>query len=131
MSRKFALDTNAFSAVILGDPILLRLTETAASLAVPVPVLGELYYGYFNGSKQDENLRALANFLELSQAIILEIDSVTARLYGEIATQLRRIGRPIQHNDIWIAALCKQHGFVLATRDTDFQAIIGLETVSF
>jgi predicted nucleic acid-binding protein len=32
---------------------------------------------------------------------------------------------------MWIAALCKQYGYVLATRDTDFQAIIGLETVCF
>jgi predicted nucleic acid-binding protein len=58
-------------------------------------------------------------------------DADTTRRYGEIAAELRRAGRPIQQNDIWIAALCKQHGYILATRDTDFSTIIGLETIGF
>lgn len=34
-------------------------------------------------------------------------------------------------NDIWIAALCKQHGFALATRDQGFQHVLGLEVIEF
>ncbi len=32
---------------------------------------------------------------------------------------------------MWIAALCKQHGYTLATADKDFEAITGLELATF
>ncbi|MFZ1249219.1 MAG: type II toxin-antitoxin system VapC family toxin [Candidatus Saccharimonadales bacterium] len=131
MNHLLALDTNAYRALDDGNPIIARLVKTAASLALPSPVVGEIYYGIFNGTKTSYNLARLKHFLENPRLTSLQIDGVTCRIYGEIATQLRRAGRPIQQNDIWIAALCKQHGYILATRDTDFSAIIGLETIRF
>jgi len=94
-------------------------------------VLGELYYGIFLGSKQRENLSNLNRLLALPRVELLHVDEVTAKLFGEIATELRRVGRPIQQDDMWIAALCKQHGYMLATADKDFDAITGLELISF
>jgi predicted nucleic acid-binding protein len=73
----------------------------------------------------------LDHFLGSSRTEVLEIDGDTARLYGEVATQLRQSGWPIQQNDIWIAALCKQHGYALATADSGFRNIFGLEVISF
>jgi tRNA(fMet)-specific endonuclease VapC len=131
MTRPLALDTNAFSAIFDGDSVIIRLVNTTAQVAIPSVVLGELYYGYFYGSRREKNLSELATFLAETNPEILEVNAETAKLFGEISAELRRAGRPIQQNDIWIAALCKQHGYVLATRDADFQAIIGLETVSF
>jgi predicted nucleic acid-binding protein len=46
-----------------------------------------------------------------------------------LAEDTRRAGIAIQQNDIWIAALCKQHGFALATRDRGFQRVLGLEVI--
>ncbi|HEV8045487.1 MAG TPA: PIN domain-containing protein [Rubrobacter sp.] len=39
---------------------------------------------------------------------------------------MRRIGRPIPENDIWIAATALQHGLVLVTRDSHFEHVEGL-----
>jgi len=60
---------------------------------------------------------------------ILQLSEQTARVFGEVATLLRRGGIAIQQNDIWIAALCKEHGFALATRDQGFQHVLGLEVI--
>jgi len=94
-------------------------------------VLGELYHGVFLGSNYEKNLSNLNRFLTLPRLEILHIDESTAKLFGEIATELRRAGRPMQQNDIWIAALCKQYDYKLATNDTGFENVLGLEVIVF
>jgi len=131
MTTKLALDTNAYRALDDGNPKLSTLVKTTAQIGVPIIVLGELYYGIFLGSKQPDNLSNLNRFLALPRVELLHIDETTAKLFGEIATELRRAGRPIQQDDMWIAALCKQHGYTLATADKDFDAITGLELTRF
>lgn len=131
MTPKLALDTNAYRALDDGNPKLGALVKTTAQIGVPIIVLGELYYGIFLGSKQRENLSNLNRLLALPRVELLHIDEVTAKLFGEIATELRRTGHPIQQDDMWIAALCKQHGYMLATADKDFDAITGLELIGF
>jgi tRNA(fMet)-specific endonuclease VapC len=71
----------------------------------------------------------LERFLATPRVRILDLDAHTARIFGEVATLLRQAGIAIQQNDIWIAALCKQYGFALATRDQGFQHVLGLEVV--
>ncbi|MFN6200692.1 MAG: PIN domain-containing protein [Aphanizomenon sp.] len=39
---------------------------------------------------------------------------------------LKRKGRPIPMNDIWIAAQCLEKGWILVTDDTDFDYVDGL-----
>jgi tRNA(fMet)-specific endonuclease VapC len=55
------------------------------------------------------------------------VDGNTARHYGEIKTELRRKGRPIPENDLWIAALGRQMSATIATRDQHFLEITGLK----
>ena len=38
----------------------------------------------------------------------------------EIIATLYKKGKPIPTNDVWIAAIAKQHGFTLITRDKHF-----------
>jgi tRNA(fMet)-specific endonuclease VapC len=131
MIPRLALDTNAYRALDDGNAVLAGYVKSAPQLALPIIVLGEMYYGIFLGSKKEENLATLNRFLALPRLEVLHIDETTARLFGEIATELRRLGRPIQQDDMWIAALCKQYGYALATADAGFGAITGLETVRF
>ncbi|NOY42526.1 MAG: type II toxin-antitoxin system VapC family toxin, partial [Planctomycetes bacterium] len=56
-------------------------------------------------------------------------DDDTARVYGEIKTALRRKGRPIPDNDIWIAAVAIQHSLSLVSRDEHFANIERLSLV--
>ena len=60
---------------------------------------------------------------------VVALDVDTARLYGAIKNQLRRNGTPIPDNDIWIAALAQQHGAVIVTRDSHFDAVENLAVV--
>jgi len=127
---KLALDTNAYRALDDGNFKLSRYIEFAAQLGLPIIVLGELYYGIL-GTKQEDNLLNLNRFLAITRLELLHIDNTTARIFGEIACELRQKGKPIQQDDMWIAALCKQYGYTLATADKGFAEITGLEILSF
>jgi predicted nucleic acid-binding protein len=131
MIPKLALDTNAYRALDDGNAKLIPLIKTVPQIGLPVIVLGELYYGIFLGGKREKNLSNLNRFLALPRVELLHIDETTTKLFGEIATQLRQSGHPIQQDDMWIAALCKQYGYTLATADKGFDAVTGLEITSF
>ena len=47
----------------------------------------------------------------------------TADHYAIIKLALQAKGKPIPENDMWIAAVAMQHGFILATRDRHFLEI--------
>jgi tRNA(fMet)-specific endonuclease VapC len=126
---KLALDTNAYRALSEGDARLAKDMRRAEAVGLPIVVLGELWFGFVNGSKLRQNTEALERFLATPRVQILQLGEQTARVFGEIATLLRQAGIAIQQNDIWIAALCKHHGFALATRDRGFQQVLGLEVI--
>jgi predicted nucleic acid-binding protein len=128
---KLALDTNAYKALGEGNQQLAEEARTAEAVGLPMIVLGELWFGFTNGTKLRQNAATLERFLATPRVRVLELDRQTTRIFGEIATLLRQAGIAIQQNDIWIAALCKQHGFALATRDRAFQHILGLEVIEF
>jgi predicted nucleic acid-binding protein len=128
-SVKLALDTNAYKALGRGDPVLATDIRGADAVGLPIVVLGELWFGFLNGSKLHENTATLERFLATPRVRILQMGEQTTHIFGEIATLLRRAGVVIQQNDIWIAALCKQHGFALATSDRGFHHVLGLEVV--
>ena len=126
---KLALDTNAYKALGEGAPRLADDMRGAEVVGLPIIVLGELWFGFVNGSKLRQNTETLERFLATPRVQILQLSEQTTRIFGEIATLLRQGGVAIQQNDIWIAALCKQHGFALATRDHGFQHVLGLEVI--
>jgi tRNA(fMet)-specific endonuclease VapC len=126
---KLALDTNAYKALRAGDSRLVDDMRRAETIGLPIIVLGELWFGFMNGSKLRQNTETLERFIATPRVQILQLSERTARLFGEIATLLRGAGIAIQQNDIWIAALCKQYGFALATHDQGFQHVLGLEVI--
>jgi tRNA(fMet)-specific endonuclease VapC len=131
VNPRIALDTNAYRALDDGNKHLAEAISVSVVIGLPMVVLGELYYGIFAGKRQADNLSTLRGFLETSRVEVLNMDEVTAKMFGEIASEFKKIGRPIQQNDLWIAALCKQYGFSLATNNAGFSNITGLEIVSF
>jgi len=50
-------------------------------------------------------------------------DLATAEHYGGIKTTLRKKGKMIHENDIWIAAVAIQHNLPLFTADKQFKEI--------
>jgi tRNA(fMet)-specific endonuclease VapC len=98
-------------------------------LFLPVIVVGELYYGAHKSSRVAENLVRTEEFS--GSIAVLGCDETTAEEYGRIKAALKAKGRPIPDNDIWIAAIAKQHSLVLATRDQHFSEVEGLLTESW
>jgi predicted nucleic acid-binding protein len=67
----------------------------------------------------------LRRFLASPRVEILHVDDNTPKLFGKIAAEFHKAGQPIHQDDMWIAALCKQYGYALATTDAGFAAIMG------
>jgi tRNA(fMet)-specific endonuclease VapC len=123
----YLLDSNVIVAAFEEEPgVLERLGRTPTGrLFVPAVALGELYYGALKSRRTEANLRRLEGFAAASN--VLGVDAAVARRYGEIRDALRRIGRPIPENDVWIAATALRHDLVLVTRDSHFEHVEGLE----
>jgi tRNA(fMet)-specific endonuclease VapC len=120
---KLAIDTNVYRALDDGDERLNKLIVSADRLALPVVVLAEIQVGIELGSKQGINRQRLMKFMASPRLDLLEMTAETALYYAQIFVQLRKQGTPIPTNDIWIAALCVQHGYPLATLDSDFKHV--------
>lgn len=118
-----ALDTNAVVAIQHRDPDVMRITSTA-SLLLPAPVLGELYYGAMNSARAAQNIPALEQFASTCKFGIISASS--CRFHGELRLALRRAGTPIPINDVWIAAICLDLDVPLLTRDAHFDHVPGL-----
>jgi tRNA(fMet)-specific endonuclease VapC len=124
-SGDYLLDTNIVVALFARDAAILAKLNAAASIAVPVVVLGELYYGARKSGRSVANLARVDTFA--AGNVILDCDQTTAQRYGAIKNELLTRGRPIPENDIWIAAVALQHRLTLVSRDRHFQEIPALQ----
>jgi tRNA(fMet)-specific endonuclease VapC len=124
MNGKYLLDTNIVISFLLRDDEVVRIIKERKELYVSVTVIGELYFGAFKSRKVAENIRTISSFL--ANIPVLVNDERTARLYGEIKNQLKKKGRPIPENDIWIASAAKQYGLTVITNDLHFKEIDNL-----
>jgi predicted nucleic acid-binding protein len=123
------LDTNALSAAADRDPAALEVVARAESLAVPVIVIGEFRLGISQSRCRTEYENWLREWIEA--VTVLDIEDETTRHYATIGLQLKRSGKPIPANDLWIAALCRQHSLPLISRDRHFDAVRGLERINW
>lgn len=115
------LDTNIVLALFAGEPLVVQRLAASQQTFVPVTVLGELYHGALQSVRVAENLARLRELS--SRIIVLSCDTGTAETYGSIRTDLARKGKPIPQNDVWIAAIARQHDLVLLTKDLHFTHI--------
>jgi predicted nucleic acid-binding protein len=120
------LDTNAYSAFKKGDKDTIQVIRYADIIGISVVVLGELLAGFAVGSKEHKNRSELDAFLNSPRVRIYPVDEETAAHFASVYKQLRRKGRPIPTNDLWIAAGCMQQGCRLLTADKHFSEIDGL-----
>jgi tRNA(fMet)-specific endonuclease VapC len=99
------------------------MLDRAEWIGVPVIVIGELCAGFHKGSKVRKNLDELEEFLASPIVETLPVDRQIAEIFGDMIDALRRIGRPIPVNDVWIAATCARAGATLLTWDAHFRLI--------
>jgi predicted nucleic acid-binding protein len=67
----------------------------------------------------------------LRDCVVLDINEPTIQQYGEITLELKRKGKPIPTNDLWVAALCRQHSLPLLSRDRHFDLVTGLKRMGW
>jgi len=125
---RIALDTNIVSDLLKGIKETLDIVNKYDVLFVPAIVLGESQFGILNAP--NESLLAEKFLPVLSRVSILEVDSLVADAYAQNRLQLKKAGRPIPENDIWIAACCLANNVPILTRDQHFNYVEDLEVVS-
>lgn len=80
------------------------------------------------GSKIRKNREELRAFLSVSRVKLYALTKDTATFYGQIYSSLKKKGKPIPTNDMWIAAQALEMGCVLCTFDKHFKEIESLLT---
>jgi tRNA(fMet)-specific endonuclease VapC len=125
MNGKAALDSNAIIRILNGklDIPSLGLEE----ILVPLIAAGEMFFGVYKSMRVSANRSRLMAFL--NSVSILPVDLQVTERYGQVKAQLRRLGKPIPENDIWIAATALRHNLPLVANDKHFDHVEGLVVI--
>ena len=123
---RILLDSNAYSHLKRGHGRVAEIVRAAQEILLSTVVIGELLYGFRQGSRLDRNLRELQAFIDNPYVTVVPVGFTTADRYARIAAALRAKGRPIPSNDIWIAAHALETGADLVSADRHFGHIDGL-----
>lgn len=125
MAVVVALDTNIVTKILRGDHQAIGKTlDSIDTYVIPWAVQAELTAGSMAGNDPARYLAALEVFF--GKKYVVKSHSMSPeviRTYSEIYTHLRKNGRPVSANDLWIAAECAATNMPLFTLDTDFEAI--------
>lgn len=124
------LDTNVVSELLRPrpEPVVLRWldAQNALDLATTAVTSAELLVGIGllpDGARKRRLEIAVEQVVdELLDGRVLSFDVDAAPHYAEIGATRQRAGRPIDIPDAQIAAICRLHGAMLATRnERDFE----------
>lgn len=121
--RRLVIDTNLLIPLLwrgdTGEPFFDEYDE----MILPATVLGEFKAGLFPTRAGDRNRNALDVFLQKATVRVVPITDRTSDLYAKIYQELRKKGKPIPQNDMWIAASALENGADLATGDAHFRHV--------
>lgn len=123
------LDTNAVSDLAGRNSHLLSLLGSTRELVLSFVSISEFRFGLLGSSRPEEGHIFLR---ELTSALpVFFPDLETTDHYAWVADHLKRKGRPIPHNDMWTAALARQHSLPIVSKDRHFDFIEGIQRVSW
>ncbi|MGA1983479.1 MAG: type II toxin-antitoxin system VapC family toxin [Acidobacteriaceae bacterium] len=123
------LDTNAVSAVADNQSAAVRLFRDAASIELPAIVLGEYRFGIAQSRRRKEYEMWLEELVAATR--VLSVDEQTSSHYAQVRSELKKAGKPIPSNDLWIAALARQHRLPLMSQDTHFDDVQDLKRIGW
>lgn len=124
MNGKHLLDTNIIVGLFKNDKKVQSQLAASTEVFVPSIAVGELYYGALKSAHVEKNMKQIREFA--TRAAVLACDAGTAEHYGAIKNELKTKGHPLPENDVWTAAIAKQHSLTVVTRDQHFKEIDGL-----
>lgn len=123
------LDTNAISAIGDKNPEIMKVLDEAESIEIPFIAIAEFRYGLLGSKRPEAGLSLLERLSE--SAPVLFPDHETIAQYAWISDHLKRKGRPIPHNDIWLAALARQHSLEVLSMDSHFDHVEQLQRIGW
>jgi predicted nucleic acid-binding protein len=126
MMHRVLIDTNAYVQLLAGSTRIAAILARSEAVLLSAVVIGELLDGFRGGSQEERNREELARFRGKSRTEVAPITDATAEWFAMIKQQLRRKGKPIPTNDVWIAAACMERGAALVSIDRHFKEIEGL-----
>jgi predicted nucleic acid-binding protein len=115
------LDTNALSAIADDDASAVRIFSTATSIELPVIALGEYRFGIAQSRRRGAYEKWVGELIATTR--VLPVDRESSEHYARIRAELKKVGHPIPSNDLWIAALARQHGVTLMSQDRHFDSV--------
>lgn len=127
---KILLDTNAYTGLLRGNEDVLGSIQKSSEVLFSVVVIGELLSGFKGGSKEKENIDIMNEFIEMKKVNVVQITIKTSYIFGGIKNYLKRKGKPMPINDVWIAANSYEHQAELITYDRHFAQIPKIKTWS-
>jgi predicted nucleic acid-binding protein len=121
----YLLDTNHIGLAVDRTSLVgQRIVEDRLAgirLRTCLPVLCEIEAGLRQVRRKAKYRLDLTHLLV--QLRLWPIDLKTARIFGDIYMELRRVGRVLSQVDIMIASLVRQMKFTILTTDRDFEAL--------
>jgi len=124
--KSILIDTNIYTRALRGEQETISVLQQVQEIGICSISIGELLSGFKAGTRGKKNREELAEFLDAPRVKIFGIDEDTAEFYATILDELRKKGKPVPTNDIWIASVAFQYGFPLFTKDRHFEQISGL-----
>ncbi len=124
MAGETALDTSLAIRYLNGNAIAVARVIALPNIVLSLPVVAELLFGAENSARSLQNLTRYLQFIEA--CVVVPMGRETATSYAQTRLTLKRKGRPIPENDIWIAAQCLERGWTLATNDQHFSYVDNL-----
>lgn len=125
--KKLALDTNIVIDFFKNEAQVISTLKNYTTYYLPVTVCGELLFGSINSERKQQNIKQTKQFFKTCKILNNTMD--VANTYSEVRFQLRKQGKPIPENDIWIAANCLVNNIPLYTKDAHFGYIDKLKVV--
>lgn len=125
------LDTNVLIDLFEGECTLPTEFSCYERILIPSIVIGEYRAGLFPTKNGDVNRRKLEAYLDNAAVVESPVTPRTAELYAKVYQALRKNGRLIPQNDMWIAASALEHGADIVTKsDEHFKAVPMLTVIT-
>lgn len=123
------LDTNAISALADADPDIARVLGDTTDAALPFIAYAEFRYGLHGSSRPEIGMQQLVQLAKNLPLLFPNFD--TLEIYAQLKDQLKRKGRNIPENDLWIAALARQHDSPVLSQDRHFDYVPSIRRIGW
>lgn len=129
---KYMLDTNIVIYVMKNKPhqVKEQFKVHSGQMCISSITLGELVFGAEHSQYPQKNLAIIEGLI--ARLEVLPFDTKAAYHFGQIRSDLYRIGKPIGPYDMMIAGHARAKAMIIVTNNIkEFQRVPGLQLVNW